>query len=250
MQTGHNTVLITGGTSGLGEAFAEAFYQAGSTVIICGRRAGRLEKMAQRFPGMQTRVCDIADAADRRALHAWVIKNYPGLNVFINNAGIQLLSDLTKEVDLDRVTSELETNLVAPVHLASLFAPDLAKQDEAALVNVSSGLAFCPIALMPIYCASKAAVHSFTLSLRRQLRHTSVKVFEIIPPSVDTELGHDRRADKNQSHGGIPIADFITGAMEAFRNDVLEAAVAGADGLRTKREALFDVINNGFESHL
>jgi uncharacterized oxidoreductase len=137
----------------------------------------------------------------------------------------------------------VETNFIAPVQLASLFASYFISKKEGTIINISSGLAFVPIAFMPVYCATKAAIHSFTLSLRHQLKETPVKVFEIIPPSVDTELGHERRADKSQSHGGMPVSEFIKEAMQALREDILEAPVAQAKGLRAKREELFEIIN-------
>jgi len=145
-----------------------------------------------------------------------------------------------------RVNSEVETNFIAPIHLGSLFAQHLATKDEAAIINISSGLAFVPLAFMPVYCATKAAIHSLTLSLRYQLKDTSVKVFEIAPPAVDTELGSDRRADKSQSHGGLPIKDFLSEAMEAINNDTFEAPIANAKNSREKRETMFEVMNNNF----
>ncbi|RYE18260.1 MAG: SDR family NAD(P)-dependent oxidoreductase [Sphingobacteriaceae bacterium] len=244
MQLSDNTILITGGTSGIGLAFAEAFVAAGSKVIICGRREERLDNLCQKYPDLITKKCDISIAAEREELADWVLQNYPGLNLLMNNAGIQLLTDMTNPVDLTRIYDEIETNVVAPIHLTSLFAQHLATKPAAAIVNISSGLAFAPLAFMPIYCATKAAVHSLTLSLRHQLKNTSVKVFEIAPPAVDTELGHDRREDKTQSHGGLPIADFIAEAMEALKNDVFEAPIGMAKGLREKREQLFEVMNN------
>lgn len=246
MQTSGNTILITGATSGIGFAFAEEFVKSGNTVIVCGRRDDRLKHIKQQYPSIITKVCDIANEEERRELSTWVIKHYPALNMLINNAGIQLITDLTKEVDLTRVRSEIETNLMAPIHLASLFASHLAKQNNAAIINISSGLSFVPIAFMPVYCATKAAIHSFTLSLRYQLRNTSVKVFEIAPPAVDTELGHDRRVDKKQTHGGIPVSEFLSEAMEGIKNDTLETMVGMSKQLYAKREEAFDVINSRF----
>ncbi len=110
-------------------------------------------------------------------------------------------------------------------------------------MNISSGLAFAPLAFMPVYCATKAAIHSVTMSLRHQLKNTSVQVFEIAPPSTDTELGYQRRTDPNQTHGGASISDFITEAMEAIKNDVLEAAVGESKNLRAKRDEAFHFMN-------
>lgn len=244
MQLSDNTILITGGTSGIGLAFAEGFMAAGSKVIICGRREERLKALREKHPDLITKTCDISKASEREVLAQWVLQNHPETNILMNNAGIQLLTDLTKPVDLNRIQSEIETNVVAPIHLTSLFTQHLSTKANAAVINISSGLAFVPLAFMPVYCATKAAVHSLTLSLRHQLKNTSVKVFEIAPPSVDTELGHDRREDKTQSHGGIPIADFITEAMEALKNDVFEAPIGMSKGLHAQREALFEQMNN------
>jgi uncharacterized oxidoreductase len=244
MKTSGNTILITGGTAGIGKAFAEQFFKEGNTIIICGRRAERLEQMKEAHPGLITRVCDLANEQLRTELCEWVIKNYPTLNVLINNAGMQLAVDLTKPVDLKLVREELETNLIAYIHLSSLLVSHLETKKDAVIINISSGLAFAPLAFMPIYCASKAAVHSYTLSLRHQLKKTSVKVYEIAPPSTDTELGHQRRADKTQSHGGAPISEFLAEAMEGLKNDISEIAVGESKGLRAKREELFNAMNH------
>ncbi len=243
MNLSGNTILITGATSGIGLAFAEQFIHDGNTVIICGRRADRLTAISQKYPGIITRECDITSEHERADLFNWVTQNYPAVNVLINNAGIQLVTDLSRPVDTDMVRLEMETNFIAPAHLASLFAGHLKSVPDSAIINITSGLAFVPIAFMPVYCATKAAMHSLTLSLRHQLRDTAIKVFEIAPPSVDTELGHQRREDKNETHGGIPIAEFLTEAMEALRNDILEAPIGQSKGLRAKREELFNAIN-------
>ena len=246
MQLNGNTVLITGGTSGIGLAFAEKFYQAGSKVIITGRREDRLKQIEKNYPGIIVKTSDAADEKQREALAKWVIENYPGINILINNAGIQLLTDLKEPVDLTRVRQETEINFIAPIHFSSLFVQHLSTKKNAAIINISSGLAFVPIAFMPVYCATKAAIHSLTLSLRHQLKNTSIKVFEIAPPSVDTELGSDRREDKTQSHGGMPVGEFIEQAMHAIENNTLEAPIGGAINLREKNETLFETINSRF----
>lgn len=243
MQLSHNTILITGGTSGIGLAFAKEFKQRDNTVIICGRRQEKLEEIMLQHPGIITRVCDVADEREREELVEWLVTNYPDVNVLINNAGIQLNTDLSTPVNLNRVRSEIETNLVAPIHLSSLMAPHLRNKNGAAIINISSGLAFAPLAIMPVYCATKAALHSVSLSLRHQLKDTHVKVFEIAPPSVDTELGKSELEDESQSYEGIPVKEFLAGAIDALQNDVYEAAIGLAEHLRSKSEEMFAVMN-------
>ncbi|HVG41478.1 MAG TPA: SDR family NAD(P)-dependent oxidoreductase [Chitinophagaceae bacterium] len=244
MQTTGNTILITGGTSGIGLAFALEFLRLGNKVIICGRRKDRLENIQRSHPQIIIKSCDVAIAEEREELASWTINNHPDINILINNAGIQLVTDLSKPVVLKRVEEEVAINFIAPVHLSSLFSTHLAGKVNAAIITVSSGLAFVPLAFMPVYCATKAAIHSFCLSMRYQLKNTSIKVFEIAPPSVDTELGHDRRADKSQTHGGMPIAEFLAEAMEAIKNDLLEAPISHAKNLQDKRESLFEIMNS------
>ncbi len=244
MKTKDNTILITGGTSGIGLGFAKKFLELGNKVIICGRREDRLKKIKNEFNEIETIICDVQDETQRVRLAEQVIKDFPQINVLINNAGIQLLSDLSHELNMERINREVGINLIAPIHLTSLFARHLIKQKEAAIINISSGLAFVPIAPVSIYCAAKAAIHSITLSLRHQLKNTNVKVFEIAPPSVDTELGADRRKDKLSTHGGISVDEFIAEAMEYLEHDVYESAVGAAKNMMEKREAMFSMVNH------
>ncbi len=243
MKASNNTIFITGGTSGIGLAFAEAFLAKGNKVIICGRREDRLKEIKVKHPGIIIKQCDIADEKQRIALAEWVIVNHYEVNIVINNAGIQLTANLTQPVNITRIRQELEINFIAPLHLASLFTPHLSGRNDAAIINITSGLAFVPLAFMPVYCATKAAMHSLTLSLRHQLKGTSIKVFEIAPPSMDTELGHDRREDKTQTHGGIHVDEFMAEAMQALEDDLLEAPIGQAKGLRAKREEAFERMN-------
>jgi uncharacterized oxidoreductase len=237
-----NTVVVTGGTSGIGRALVEKLLALGNRVITCGRRIDRLAALGSHYPDLSVRACDLADRRQREDLATWVGARHPAVNVLVNNAGIQLALDLSRPVDLKQVDTELETNLVAPLHLASLFAPLLARKEGAAIVNISSGLAFCPIAVMPVYCASKAAMHSLCLSMRRQLRDLGIAVYEIAPPSVDSELGRERRP-AGQTHGGLPAGEFVEAMLKALASGAPESAIGQAEGIRSKREALFASMN-------
>ncbi len=237
-----NTVVITGGTSGIGRELAERFIARGSKVVTCGRRKERLTEM-EKLPGVSTFPCDVADEAQRKAFADWVAARHPAANVLINNAGIQLVTDLTRPLDVGRVRSEVETNVVAPIHFASLFAPLLAGKPGAAIVNISSGLAFSPLAFMPVYCATKAAIHSLSLSMRRQMRDLGIAVYEIAPPAVDSELGRERWAKGATSHGGMPVVEFVEAMLAALESNRPESAIGDAEGMHAKREALFPLMN-------
>ncbi|BBI36649.1 SDR family oxidoreductase [Cohnella abietis] len=192
MKLSGNTVLITGGNAGIGLAFAERFMKAGNQVIVCGRRENALQAAKEQFPGLITRVTDLDLASERVALFDWVTANYPDVNVLVNNAGIQQLYNvLTADVrdNWNYFSKEITTNMEAPFHLSMLFAPYLASKETATIINVTSGLAFTPFPIAPIYSATKAAFHSFTISLRHQLSDTSVEVIEVAPPAVNTDLG-------------------------------------------------------------
>ena len=191
MNLATNTILLTGGASGIGLALAVRFLRAGSTVIIVGRRADKLAEAQQQYPGLITRQANVADVAKRIELVRWATAEYPALNVLVNNAGIQNRIQLADDAatDWEQRREELVINVEAPIHLATLLVPHLRQQPGAAIVNVTSGLSFAPAAFVPIYSATKAALHSFTLSLRHQLVSTGISVLEIVPPAVDTDLG-------------------------------------------------------------
>jgi len=238
-----NTILITGGTSGLGLGFASELIKLGNKVIICGRREDRLKEISVKYPEITTRKSDISVDSERRSLVDWTLDHFPGLNMIINNAGIQTNQPINIQMDLSKVQQEVDTNFVAPIHLCALLTDHLKGKENAAIINISSGLAFVPLAFLPIYCATKAGIHSFTLSLRYLLRESGVRVFEIVPPAVDTELGRDRRTDGAQSHGGISVDEFIKDTMEALSRDEFEAAIGSAINLREKKELMFSILN-------
>ncbi len=234
MKTQGNTVLITGGASGIGYALAEKFLAAGNTVILCGRREEKLREAKAKHPGVHTRVCDVASSEDRVALAVWAGKEFPDLNVLINNAGIQKRVALTGSPAIASLREELAINLEAPIHLATLFIPLFLKRREAAIVNVTSGLSFSPLAMVPVYSATKAALHSFTLSLRHQLARTPVSVVEIIPPAVDTDLG-----GVGLHTFGAPLREFTDSIWEQLEAGSQEAAYGmAAEASRASREQL------------
>lgn len=236
MKTSGNTVLITGGGTGIGLALAEALLGKGNEVIICGRRKEKLEAAKDNNPGLAIFQCDVAEDADRRALFDSAVKDFPKLNVLVNNAGIQRRVDLLGgEAALAGGDEEVRINLAAPVHLSALFIPHLMKQAEAAIINVSSGLAFVPMARFPLYCATKAAIHSYTLSLRHQLAGTSVRVFEAIPPMVQSELSNIR--DPEVSRRAMPAATCAEAIIDGLGKDQFEMGIGFAEGLRTSTRA-------------
>ena len=231
MKIGGNTVLITGGATGIGLAMAEEFVKGGSEVIICGRTEETLKQAKARLPSLHIKKCDVAKETECEALYEWAVANFKNLNVLVNNAGIQRMIDFrkgTQDLLRHRATDgedEIEVNLKAPIYITALFVPHLMNQKEAAVINVSSGLAFFPMAPMPVYCATKAAVHAFCLTLRQQLEGTSVKVFELIPPMVDTNLDKGARKARGQTYFGLTTDEFIIPAMKAFENDEYEIRV-------------------------
>lgn len=248
MKTEGNTVLITGGATGIGFSLAEAFVMADNEVIICGRRENRLREARDKLPRIHISVCDLSKDKERKSLFDWVNSNFSHTNILINNAGIQRMIDFNEGTkDLFDGEDEIEVNLKATVHLSAYFVPLLSKHKEAAIINISSGLAFIPLAAMPIYCATKAAIHSFSLSLRHQLRDTSIKVFEIMPPMVDTELDKGTRGERGQEDRGIPPAEVARATIKALGNNEYEVAVGMAQNLRTgarnNPEQLFQNMN-------
>ena len=231
MQTSGNTILITGGGSGIGRGLAEAFAADGNTVIVAGRRKSALDTVVAANPGMAAIELDVGDPASIAAAAAGLVRDYPALNVVVHNAGIMAIEKLAdgEVADAERIVA---TNLLGPIRLTAALLPHLLQQPAATIVTVSSGLAFVPLAATATYCATKAAIHSYSQSLRQQLRDTSVDVLEIAPPYVQTELmGPDQAVDPR----AMPLADFIAETMAIIRGGATGEVVV--DRCRFLRDA-------------
>jgi uncharacterized oxidoreductase len=241
MKINGNTIVITGGATGIGFALAQELVKADNIVIICGRRKSKLKEAQQKLPQLHIKACDVSSEEQRQDLVSWVSSEFKECNILINNAGIQRMINLSEgQMTHHSDDDEIDINFKAPVRLCESFIPLLKNQPQAAIVNVSSGLAFCPIAVMPVYCATKAALHSYTLSLRHQLRNTSIKVFEIIPPTVDTELDKGARDKRNQQDRGIPPSQVAIEALKSLKADHYEITVGMAEGLKKGAQSNLD----------
>jgi uncharacterized oxidoreductase len=220
-----NTVLITGGASGIGLALGERFLKAGCTVIVCGRREDKLREVKREFPELYIRVCDVSVESERIELFRWATSEFPALNVLVNNAGIQQRVDLLDaSEEWSYYHREIAANFDAPVHLAMLFVPHLKEQPRAAILNVSSGLAITPGAWVPIYSATKSALHAFTISLRLQLAKTKVEVIEVLPPAVNTDLG-----GIGLHTFGAPLNDFADSVFSELDSGKQEIGYGGTE---------------------
>jgi uncharacterized oxidoreductase len=222
-----NTIFITGGGSGIWRALAEALHQRGNKVIISGRRAGHLKKTLEANPGMEAIELDITNPESISAVAAKLIENYPDLNVLINNAGIMQIDDASGEIEDGLITSTITTNLIGPIRLTSALIEHLKRQESAYVLLVSSVLGFTPMAMTSVYSSTKAALHSYATSLRFKLRHTSVRVLEVIPPWVRTEL-----LNSSEEPRAMPLDEFIAGTMEALNTEANEIMVPRAKFLR------------------
>ncbi|WP_130910832.1 SDR family NAD(P)-dependent oxidoreductase [Pseudomonas sp. Sample_9] len=228
-----NTIFITGGTSGIGRALAEALHQRGNKVIIAGRRQTLLAEIAQANPGIDTVQLDINDAQQIKDVAAEVIRRHPSLNVIINNAGIMPFDNAgSGDYDDAQAVALLQTNLLGPVRVSAAFVEHLKRQPEAYIINNSSVLAYLPLATTALYSATKAAIHSYSLSQRFMLRDTSVKVLEIAPPWVDTDLIH-----KSGDERAMPLGEFIEETLIKLETATTEVLVDRVLPLRANQGA-------------
>lgn len=209
------TILITGGGSGIGRGLAEAFHALGNTVVIAGRRQQMLNETTQANPGMKSAQLDIESAEAIRRFGEKMAKEYPTLNVVIHNAGIMRPENLLQQPEeLTDAEAIITTNLLGPMRLTAALLPQLKKQPEATIVTVTSGLAYLPMAITPTYCATKAAIHSYSITLRYQLRGTKIDVLELVPPYVQTELMGSRQANDPRA---MRLKDFIAETMKILK---------------------------------
>ncbi len=240
-----NTLLVTGGGSGIERGLAEAFHALGNQVIIAGRRAEVLAEVVAANPGMAPALFDVEDAAAIPGFAAGVVAAHPGLNVLINNAGIMRVEDVLAEpYGLGDAEAMVVTNLLGPIRLTAALLPQLRGQPRAAVLNVTSGLAFVPLAVTPTYSATKAALHSWGDSLRYQLRGTSVQMIEVAPPAVGTDLMPGSRANPNALNlddyiaetmallaSGPQRAEFLVERVKVLRHAERGGAYAGVFGM-------------------
>lgn len=249
MQLTGNTILITGGGSGIGRGLAEAFHKLGNKVIIAGRRKDILDQTTSANPGMSSIPLDIDDPAAILAFAKKVVAEHSALNVLINNSGIMRFEDLVNHPeDLSVPEAVITTNLLGPIRLTSALLPHLMKQSHAAIMNVSSGLAFAPLAFAPVYSATKAAIHSWTESLRYQLARTETQVIELAPPYVQTELLGAEQANNPMA---MPLKDFIAETMQILETQpgAAEVIVESAKQQRFAAEGGTEGYNAFFKNY-
>ena len=245
MQLTDNTIFITGGTSGIGRALAEAFHKLGNRVIISGRRKALLEEVTALNPGMRWVELDITSPDSIRAAAEHLKREYPALNVLVNNAGIMPFDDAAGAIDEETMLNSVNTNLLGPIRMTAALIDHFKQQPRAHIINNSSVLAFVPLATNAVYSALKAGLHSYTLSQRFALRHTSVRVQEIAPPWVNTDLiykGDDPRA--------MPLDGFIEQTMAALATDAEEVLVDAVKPLRDNPGANEHALVNGFNESI
>jgi len=240
-----NTILVTGGGSGIGRGLAEAFHKLGNKVIVAGRRKANLADVVQTNPGIDSVELDVANPENIGAVSKELIAKYPKLNVLLNNAGIMLLDDVSKPIDDSVLTSQFETNLFGAVRMTSAFIEHLKAQESATVLNVSSVLGFVPMAFAALYSATKAGIHAYSMGLRYMLNGTSVEVQEIVPPWVQTDL-----LNSSEEPRAMPLQPFIEQTIEALGTKHSEILVEIAKPYRANpgvdEAAFFHQMNGWF----
>ena len=224
MELSGHTILITGGTSGIGLELATQLYKQQNTVLITGRDPHKLQEVQRQLRGVHTYQSDVSDPAAIVSLYQRVTNDFPDLNVLINNAGEMRMLSLNGQHSLQDIGREIDINLLGPVRMVEQFLPFLITKRQAAIINTSSGLAFVPLPSAPIYCATKAAIHSYTQSLRVQLHGTPVKVFELAPPPTSTPLMDNFGSDSlnSQSSGVMNVDKMVRAALSGLEKDTEE----------------------------
>jgi len=231
MKISGNKILITGGATGIGFALAERFIHENNSVIICVRRKPALDAAASKLPSLITYSCDLSAAPEREALYQWISERHPDTNVLVNNAGIQQWMTITDTDFYDRAKTEIATNIESPVHLTSLF---LRLQSLNTIVNVTSGLGFVPLIKVPVYSATKAFFHSYTLSLRALLKSKNIEVIEIIPPALNTDLG-----GKGIHDFAPPVSGFIDSIFQQLQEGKNELTYGFTEGISKAGQDVF-----------
>jgi uncharacterized oxidoreductase len=223
-----NTIFITGGTSGIGRGLAEAFHKRGNKVIISGRRRSHLDEVVKSNLGMVAVELDVTDRASIDRVAARLIADHPNLNVLFNNAGIMLPDQAAGRMDDKLMVDIITTNLMGPIRMTSALVEHLKGKKDAAIVYTSSVLGFVPMSPTAVYSATKAAIHSYALSQRFLLKSSGIRVLEMAPPWVRTDLMNSREAEE-----AMPLDQFITETMAAFGTDADEILDEGAKAFRS-----------------
>jgi uncharacterized oxidoreductase len=223
MKMSHNTILITGGASGIGLELVKQLTQLNNKVIITGRNQSKLDEAKRLFPKIHVFQSDVSDPKAIPVLFEKVSQQFPDLNILINNAGIMRTINIhSQDGSLEDITREIEINLSGPVRMVKQFLPHLSQKQAAAIMNVTSGLAFVPLPMSPVYCATKAGLHSYTLSLRVQLKNTKIKVFELAPPATQTELLGEFDPVDMKGISIMKVEDMVSAAVKGMTSDQYE----------------------------